>query len=45
VISFIFGIKEGASCSNSGEARQILRMALIYILEELYFYKRVSHEY
>jgi len=45
VMCLIFMIKGCASCSSSFKARKILTMALIYIIEELYFYKRISHEY
>jgi len=38
-------IKGRAACSNSFKARKILTMASIYVVEELFFYKRVSHEY
>jgi hypothetical protein len=44
-IGWIFRIEGHTSCRNSFKACKILTVASIYILEELCFYKRVSHEY
>jgi len=44
LICLIFGIKENASCSNCFKAYKISTMDSIYIVEELCFYKRLSHE-
>ena len=45
MICLIFGVKGCASCRNSFKAHKVLTMASVYIVEDLCFYKRVSHEY